>query len=188
MMNIGGQYRVVIPAHEVVISDDDIARFDEKILNIEVLEKPEFVMAVDGRDEELIPLPEHLKWESWYCVKNLDTGLIHWLHGPSYQISEIIGVDALLAQNEVLKAALLKFAETVALLDEQTHPEIECDAIAHEMRRIANESPSRCLMSVRADAIAGLAFPTMLRKMWSGHEVQEWLTDQASKMLKDGVE
>lgn len=32
---------------------------------------------------------------------------------------------------------------------------------------------------MKADAIEELTFPTMLRKMWSGGEVQEWLDQQA---------
>ena len=36
------------------------------------------------------------------------------------------------------------------------------------------------LTHIQADAIEELHFPALLRKMWSGHEVQEWLQSQAN--------
>lgn len=32
---------------------------------------------------------------------------------------------------------------------------------------------------IQSDTIAGLQFPVVLRKMWSGDEVQQWLQEQA---------
>jgi hypothetical protein len=36
----------------------------------------------------------------------------------------------------------------------------------------------------QADAVSSLRFPTMLRKMWSGGEVQQWLEEQADEMRR----
>ncbi|MDX5979592.1 hypothetical protein [Vreelandella alkaliphila] len=41
------------------------------------------------------------------------------------------------------------------------------------------DSPKTSLAHRDADTIASLTFPTMLRKMWSGGEVQQWLNEQA---------
>ena len=37
---------------------------------------------------------------------------------------------------------------------------------------------------LQADTIKALKFPVELRKMWSGGEVQDWLTQQASQQRK----
>lgn len=37
-----------------------------------------------------------------------------------------------------------------------------------------------------ADVIDQLQFPTVLRKMWSGSEVQQWLKDEADRMRQKG--
>ena len=42
----------------------------------------------------------------------------------------------------------------------------------------------KSLSQLKAETIASLKFPTMLRKMWSGKEVQEWINEQA-KIVKD---
>lgn len=89
--------------------------------------------------------------------------------------------DALVAQNAEFKTALLRFAEIVDALDHHTHPNIECDAVAADMRRVANDSANASLARADADVVASLSFPTMLRKMWAGHEVQAWLNEQANR-------
>ena len=66
-------------------------------------------------------------------------------------------VAALVAMNEKLRANLLEFAETVDFLDEHTHPNIECDAVAHDMRRIANEPNITSLAEVRIAAVKEFA-------------------------------
>lgn len=46
---------------------------------------------------------------------------------------------------------------------------------------LLKESPLISLAHRDADTIASLSFPTMLRKMWSGGEVQQWINEQASE-------
>ncbi len=42
------------------------------------------------------------------------------------------------------------------------------------------------LLEHDACVIEQLRFPTMLRKMWSGTEVQQWLVDEASRIRSQG--
>lgn len=46
---------------------------------------------------------------------------------------------------------------------------------------VALKPAAGALGSHEADVIASLRFPTMLRKMWSGGEVQQWLDEQAAE-------
>lgn len=53
------------------------------------------------------------------------------------------------------------------------------------MEAVLDSSPSSASLAHRdAETIASLAFPTMLRKMWSGGEVQQWLNDQALELSR----
>lgn len=88
-LTIGKQYLATIPAHEFEGLDGEKVVFDEKVITIEVLEKPVEVMAGDGHEWKKEPLPKHLKSPEWYSVKNLDTGRQQWFHAPAYTISEI---------------------------------------------------------------------------------------------------
>ncbi|GAA3704042.1 hypothetical protein GCM10022421_08550 [Oceanisphaera sediminis] len=71
--------------------------------------------------------------------------------------------NELSAQNESLKAALIDFAEIVDMLDDHTHPNIECDAIACSMREAANANPAACLAEIKAQAIESV-IPTLQRR------------------------
>lgn len=46
-------------------------------------------------------------------------------------------------------------------------------------------STNRLVQRIKAQAIADLRFPTALRKMWSGEEVQAWLTERAESITSD---
>ncbi|MGP9633740.1 hypothetical protein ACT3R7_11805 [Halomonas sp. AOP43-A1-21] len=55
-----------------------------------------------------------------------------------------------------------------------------CANLTDAMEPVLDSSPSSTSLAHRdAETIASLAFPTMLRKMWSGGEVQQWLNEQA---------
>jgi hypothetical protein len=87
-------------------------------------------------------------------------------------------VDALHRENERLKAALNRFLE-LDIHDSELADNLWC--IQQE------ESPhDTCLQEHDARVIEQLRFPTMLRKMWSGTEVQQWLVDEASRMRSRG--
>lgn len=49
-----------------------------------------------------------------------------------------------------------------------------------EIARVLEETPIASLALRDAETISSLSFPTMLRKMWSGGEVQQWLDEQAA--------
>jgi len=53
-------------------------------------------------------------------------------------------------------------------------------------RRVNAEEPARQLDELRACAVEELRFPVMLRKMWSGGEVQAWLSEQADRIRQRG--
>lgn len=47
--------------------------------------------------------------------------------------------------------------------------------------KLLEQAPEANLAEHNAQVISNLKFPTMLRKMWSGGEVQDWLNDMAEK-------
>ena len=100
-------------------------------------------------------------------------------------------VDALIAKNLALTAALdeaiTEYQDAVMYKSEylvEKHKDLETIA---ELREILDEiSNDGCemLKNLQADAIDDLRFPTELRKMWSGGEIQEWLKEQACQKRK----
>ncbi|MES3674400.1 hypothetical protein QC589_00435 [Halomonas elongata] len=46
------------------------------------------------------------------------------------------------------------------------------------------DEPTACLARRDAEVIGSLHFPTMLRRMWSGGDVQRWLDEQAEEKLR----
>jgi hypothetical protein len=87
-------------------------------------------------------------------------------------------VDALHRENERLKAALNRFLE-LDIHDSELADNLWC--IQQE------EAPHDTnLHEHDAHVIEQLRFPTMLRKMWSGTEVQQWLLDEASRIRSQG--
>ncbi len=53
---------------------------------------------------------------------------------------------------------------------------------------VLEESPTTPLARRDAEVIGSLSFPTMLRKMWSGGEVQQWLKEQAAEKRRQAEE
>ncbi|SDZ96214.1 hypothetical protein [Marinobacterium iners] len=51
-----------------------------------------------------------------------------------------------------------------------------------DLNRALSNSPVQNIAQHDAEVIEGLRFPTMLRKMWSGTEVQQWLKEQADQL------
>lgn len=66
------------------------------------------------------------------------------------------------------------------------------DAEAHELlvnHKFA-KSPKQSLLLRDAKVISSLRFPTAIRKMWNGAEVNEWLIDKSNQLIeqeKEGV-
>lgn len=60
--------------------DGSLVEFPEKRRQLEVLPKPEKVLVDDGEISTIESLPEHLKSEDWYFVRNLDTAVGIGLH------------------------------------------------------------------------------------------------------------
>jgi len=89
--------------------------------------------------------------------------------------------DALAAQNEMLQSELRYFIDGDFEFNEGS------EHLADYIVEVLAKTPQQCLAEIRAEAIASLRFPTMLRKMWAGGEIQEWLKEQAAK-LRQGDE
>ena len=47
---------------------------------------------------------------------------------------------------------------------------------------IINESGSQALSEIKADTVNNLFFPVAIRKMWTGYEVNLWLSEQAKQL------
>ena len=57
--------------------------------------------------------------------------------------------------------------------------------VTQHMNAVFQQTPQQSLAKHDAEVITNLKFPTMLRKMWSGGEVQDWLNQEAQR-IKDG--
>lgn len=86
-MKLGASYVGVQPAGNIIVSETEKYEFDEKRIKFLVLNKPGRVIVQDGVSSEEIELPEHLKSDGWYFVKDLTTGAKHWLNSSAYQMS-----------------------------------------------------------------------------------------------------
>jgi hypothetical protein len=89
-------------------------------------------------------------------------------------------VDTLHHENERLKAALNRFREL----------DVHDPDLADSLWAIQQEESPHDTSLLEHDAcvIEQMRFPTMLRKMWSGQEVQSWLQEQADeKRRKAGI-
>lgn len=85
-------------------------------------------------------------------------------------------VNKLQQENERLKAALNRFLELDA------H---DPDLVDNLWCLQQEESPhDASLLEHNARLIEQMRFPTMLRKMWSGQEVQNWLQEQADEQRR----
>lgn len=52
-------------------------------------------------------------------------------------------------------------------------------------RFVPADKHEEALALLRSNAVSQLRFPVMLRKMWSGGEVQAWLEEQAERILQE---
>lgn len=87
--------------------------------------------------------------------------------------------DALAAHVEGLTSVVEKL-RTVA-------PEY-LDRLAADAYLVLRNAPTASLARHDADLIGSLRFPTMLRKMWSGGDVQQWLDEQADEYRRQAGE
>lgn len=105
-------------------------------------------------------------------------------------------IDQLQRQNDELKAGLAKLVELITDAY-RSYTDHEGDdvgafrnivsAVSHivdyELEGISTQS----LQHIEVAGIERLKFPTMLRKMWSGGEVQEWLKEQAEQLRQQST-
>ncbi|MFQ2238155.1 hypothetical protein ACK32R_20930 [Aeromonas dhakensis] len=68
--------------------EGNMVEFVPKKIIIQVLEKPTMVESFDGETKKTVPLPEHLKADSWYFVKNMGTGKTHFCNEHSYNFTK----------------------------------------------------------------------------------------------------
>ncbi len=85
-LEIGQQYLAIEPAYSFELAGE-IVTFEEKRLEIEVIEKPEFVEVIDGAEQREEKLPKHLLCDEWHNVRNLQTGKVQWLNSEIYKIN-----------------------------------------------------------------------------------------------------
>lgn len=57
--------------------------------------------------------------------------------------------------------------------------------VVANIETLSKQTPSTSLALRDAATIHALSFPTMLRKMWSGGEVQQWIEEQASDKRRE---
>lgn len=86
-MQIGKRYLAVSPAYSFEDIDGQTVQFPERRSEIEVLPKPEQVTVDDGEYQTVERLPDHLKSEDWFLVKNLITNRTHWFNPINYEIT-----------------------------------------------------------------------------------------------------
>lgn len=83
------------------------------------------------------------------------------------------------ALNELEDALQYKFEYLV-----KKHNDLETlEELRETLNELKKDGPEM-LKHIQADAIEELYFPALLRKMWSGHEIQEWLKEQACQKRK----
>ncbi|SHH63426.1 hypothetical protein SAMN02745129_2611 [Ferrimonas marina] len=70
-LEAGHRYKAVIPDHEHVISDNELASFAEQVKLIEVLPKSDQVVAVDCVSSEIQEMPAHLALDEGWLLRNL---------------------------------------------------------------------------------------------------------------------
>lgn len=74
--------------------------------------------------------------------------------------------------------------EAVNLLDTDNATVAEKVDELREIIKVHKKSSRFIYKQIQSDTIAGLRFPAELRKMWSGGEVQDWLTEQSKNVKK----
>lgn len=99
-------------------------------------------------------------------------GAIQQALGCTVVGAEAEAVETLRAERDALAAHVERIS------DYKNHLEAK-GLMPARMAGVIEESPATSLARRDAQVIASLQFPTILRKMWSGGEVQRWLEDQA---------
>jgi transcriptional regulator NrdR family protein len=91
-----------------------------------------------------------------------------------------------MATNQELEASNLLLLATLNEAIDLIHHDVDSVKL-RELREVVEthrKYSERIYKQLQIDTIAALRFPTMLRKMWSGQEVQSWLEEQADQKLK----
>ena len=79
-LEIGKTYLAIMKGCEFEL-DDEIVAFDDEVLEVMILTKPEYVMIDDGPNGEWIKtkLTGHLLESHWYLVEHVEGSKVRWL-------------------------------------------------------------------------------------------------------------
>lgn len=118
-----------------------------------------------------------------------DDQLSRQLRDRAEEIAELKAErDELREQNAALAARNAELHDVAGILlciDQcetcRVDGEFDRDAVKRVINREASASLARRDARLAYEAISAMTFPTMLRKMWSGGEVQVWLENEAEK-------
>lgn len=66
-----------------------LVEFEPRAITIEIIPKPEKVMADDGAHRRMVPLPAHLAGPEWFAAINLATKRKLFVHRETYRFTEI---------------------------------------------------------------------------------------------------
>ena len=105
-LEVGKTYSALMKGYEIDDEEGKVYVFEDEIIKIEIIEKPEYVMIDDGPNGELIKtkLTGHLLESHWYLVENFTTGTRQWF---SVLHREII--------NELTNAAICNVDSAVSI-------------------------------------------------------------------------
>lgn len=84
-IKIGKRYSATKPSENWGNIDGWDVAFNESLLRVEVLPKPDNCYD----DEGLVDLPEHLNSPEWFWIKNIETGREHWINTEVYKFKEL---------------------------------------------------------------------------------------------------
>jgi len=89
------------------------------------------------------------------------------------------GGPAVLAHMQRLQSLGWRAQNRLALMEGKQNAGSGLSELMQELTDALDAAPETSFAELEAQVISGLRFPTMLRKMWSGGEVQAWLEEQA---------
>ncbi len=68
-------------------------------------------------------------------------------------VEQNVEINSLKSQVELYRRELVSNSETFIMLDDYTHPNVECDAPAAAIDELLNKTPQQCLADVRSAAV-----------------------------------
>ena len=79
-LDVGKTYLTIMRGYEIDDLEGNVYVFDDELIEVKILAKPEYVMIDDGPNGEWIKtkLTGHLLESHWYLVENVKSGNQHW--------------------------------------------------------------------------------------------------------------